>query len=57
MGNPDLSPPQDESLRGLVIFPADAVGPAQRRGANEWWLVVAALAVTAAMIAIAFAVR
>jgi hypothetical protein len=53
VGNPDLS---HEDPRGLVIFPAYRAGPRLRR-AEEWWLVVAALALAAAMIAIAFAIR
>jgi hypothetical protein len=55
VGDPDLSPPQDENLRGLVIFPAELIP--RRRGLGEWWLVVAAAALAAAMIAIAFAIR
>ena len=51
VGHPDLSP---EDRRGLVIFPA---APPRVRAGGEWWLVVVALALAAAMIAIAFAVR
>jgi hypothetical protein len=55
VGDPDLSPPQDENLRGLVIFPAALMPRRHRLG--EWWLVIAAAGLAAAMIAIAFAVR
>jgi hypothetical protein len=51
VGNPDLNP---DDRRGLVIFPA-ASAPAPRTG--EWWLVLVALALAAAMIAVAFAIR
>jgi hypothetical protein len=42
-----------------VIFPAESLKSeaAHPRAAGEWWLVVLALVVAAAMIAIAFAVR
>jgi hypothetical protein len=45
--------------RGLVIFPADRLTrpAAQRAIRGEWWLVVAAIALAAVMIAIAYAIR
>jgi hypothetical protein len=65
VGDPDLSGedlnPQGEDLnpqdpRGLVIFPDDR--PAvQPEPAEQWWLVLVALALVATMIVIAFAVR
>jgi hypothetical protein len=55
MGDSDLSPRQDESLRGLVIFPAELRLRQGRLG--EWWLVIAAVVLAAVMIAVAFAVR
>ena len=58
MGNPDLSEqPGGSARRGLVIFPAEGrvdrdQGPAVGRF-GDWWLVLAAVAVAAAMVGIA----
>ena len=54
MGNPDLSP---QERRGLIIFPAEPTPARAGGGRGEWWLVLVAIGLAAAMIAIAFAIR
>ena len=54
MGHPDLSD-SGAAPRGLVIFPAEEPKVPQPR--SEWWLIPAAVAIAAVLIAIAFAVR
>jgi hypothetical protein len=62
MGNPDLSgAPGGDARRGLVIFPAEDRADRDEALAvgrfGDWWLVLAAVAVAAAMVGIALLVR
>ena len=63
MGDSDLSPGSDPGpIRGLVVFPADDPIPGDaepHRGGplEEWWLVLGAIAVAAALVVIALLVR
>jgi hypothetical protein len=65
VGNPDLSAPAGpEPRRGLVIFPAAAASPSgeaqdsrQAPRLAEWWLVLVALALAAAVIVVALMAR
>jgi hypothetical protein len=53
--------PHPERPRGLVVFPIDSLGVSHTREhvswLRNWWIVFAAIAVAAALIALAFLVR